>query len=161
MARTSQRLSAGITNHKRNISDNAATDKDTKKSKLARDETQTDPDDSATSEEDELSEFESEADPSDADSSGDGDMDYSEDDRPRSKKTTARRTSAKTTPTARVVSSTDQNVKLKAGEVRITEIPKARPAGKIPFEDHTLHPNTFLFLKDLKSNNDRPWLKCE
>ncbi|KAB8337231.1 hypothetical protein FH972_021533 [Carpinus fangiana] len=42
--------------------------------------------------------------------------------------------------------------------VRI-ERPKARAAGKTPYEPHTIHPNTFLFLGDLAQNNDREWLK--
>jgi hypothetical protein len=43
-------------------------------------------------------------------------------------------------------------------EVRI-RLPKAREAGDIPYHDDRLHPNTFLFLKDLAQNNDRDWLK--
>jgi hypothetical protein len=39
-------------------------------------------------------------------------------------------------------------------------LPKAREAGDTPYEDNRLHPNTFLFLKDLKANNNREWLKC-
>lgn len=37
--------------------------------------------------------------------------------------------------------------------------PKARDPGKVAYQDHTLHPNTMLFLQDLKENNDREWLK--
>jgi hypothetical protein len=39
-------------------------------------------------------------------------------------------------------------------------LPKARDAGDQPYEDSRIHPNTFLFLKDLKANNRREWLKC-
>ena len=39
-------------------------------------------------------------------------------------------------------------------------LPKARDAGDQPYEDGRIHPNTFLFLKDLKANNNREWLKC-
>jgi hypothetical protein len=39
-------------------------------------------------------------------------------------------------------------------------LPKARDAGDTPYEDSRIHPNTFLFLKDLKANNNRDWLKC-
>lgn len=39
-------------------------------------------------------------------------------------------------------------------------LPKARDAGDQPYEDSRIHPNTFLFLKDLKANNNRDWLKC-
>lgn len=45
------------------------------------------------------------------------------------------------------------------GEAVFIKLPKAREAGKTPYEDSTIHPNTFLFLKDLKANNDREWLK--
>lgn len=37
--------------------------------------------------------------------------------------------------------------------------PKARDLGGIDYEDDTIHPNTMLFLKDLKENNERQWLK--
>jgi len=39
--------------------------------------------------------------------------------------------------------------------------PKARPAGKIPYADNHIHPNTMLFLQDLAKNNDREWLKSK
>lgn len=39
--------------------------------------------------------------------------------------------------------------------------PKPRDPGNIPYQDHTIHPNTMLFLKDLKENNEREWLKGE
>ncbi|OJJ43108.1 hypothetical protein ASPZODRAFT_1218075 [Penicilliopsis zonata CBS 506.65] len=38
--------------------------------------------------------------------------------------------------------------------------PKARDPGDTLYEDETLHPNTMLFLQDLKQNNDREWLKA-
>ncbi|QMW45022.1 hypothetical protein G4B11_008442, partial [Aspergillus flavus] len=38
--------------------------------------------------------------------------------------------------------------------------PKARDAGTVPYQEHTLHPNTFLFLVDLAENNERAWLKA-
>ena len=37
--------------------------------------------------------------------------------------------------------------------------PKARDPGGIDYRDDTIHPNTMLFLKDLKENNERQWLK--
>lgn len=39
-------------------------------------------------------------------------------------------------------------------------LPKLRDTGGIPYEDSRLHKNTMLFLKDLKANNQRSWLKC-
>ncbi|KAH8431600.1 DUF2461 domain-containing protein [Aspergillus melleus] len=38
--------------------------------------------------------------------------------------------------------------------------PKAKDPGNIPYEDHTLHPNTFEFLETLSENNERTWLKA-
>ncbi|RHZ53766.1 hypothetical protein CDV55_104146 [Aspergillus turcosus] len=38
--------------------------------------------------------------------------------------------------------------------------PKARDPGNVPYQDHTLHPNTLLFLQDLAKHNDRQWLKA-
>lgn len=37
--------------------------------------------------------------------------------------------------------------------------PKARDLGGRDYQDETIHPNTMLFLKDLKDNNERQWLK--
>lgn len=45
------------------------------------------------------------------------------------------------------------------GEAVFIKLPKARTPGKIPYKDSTIHPNTFLFLADLRANNDREWLK--
>ena len=45
------------------------------------------------------------------------------------------------------------------GEAVFIKLPKAREAGKVPYTDSTIHPNTILFLKDLRANNDREWLK--
>lgn len=52
-------------------------------------------------------------------------------------------------------------VGLEPGQEVIIAKPKARDAGKTPYQDETLHPNTRLFLIDLASNNDRQWLKGE
>jgi hypothetical protein len=45
--------------------------------------------------------------------------------------------------------------------VRISTVKliKMRPVGDVEYEDERLHPNTALFLKDLKKNNKRTWLK--
>jgi len=48
---------------------------------------------------------------------------------------------------------------LKPGQEIFIKLPQARPAGKIPYTDDTIHPNTLLFLGDLKANNQRSWLK--
>ena len=39
-------------------------------------------------------------------------------------------------------------------------LPKARGPGSTPYRDDTIHPNTMLFLGDLKKHNDRAWLKA-
>ncbi|KAF2130839.1 hypothetical protein P153DRAFT_395258 [Dothidotthia symphoricarpi CBS 119687] len=49
--------------------------------------------------------------------------------------------------------------KLEPGTQVIIKKPKAREAGKTPYTDNTIHPNTLLFLRDLAANNDRQWLK--
>lgn len=45
----------------------------------------------------------------------------------------------------------------------ITIIPyeKLRPLGGIDYEDHKVHPNTLLYLTDLKANNTRAWFKSK
>lgn len=48
---------------------------------------------------------------------------------------------------------------LAPGEEVFIALPKARAAGSTPYEPTTIHPNTLLFLGDLKANNDREWLK--
>lgn len=50
---------------------------------------------------------------------------------------------------------------LEAGTQVVIKKPKARDAGKTPYTDDTIHPNTLLFLGDLAANNDRGWLKSE
>ncbi|XP_014560260.1 hypothetical protein COCVIDRAFT_89706 [Bipolaris victoriae FI3] len=49
--------------------------------------------------------------------------------------------------------------KLELGTRVVIKKPKARDAGDTPYLDHTIHPNTLLFLKELAANNDRSWLK--
>ena len=50
-------------------------------------------------------------------------------------------------------------VDVEPGREVFIKLPKAREAGKTPYTDETIHPNTMLFLKDLNLNNDREWLK--
>jgi hypothetical protein len=47
------------------------------------------------------------------------------------------------------------------GREVIIKKPKARPTGKVPYQDDTIHPNTLLFLEELKHNNNREWLKSK
>jgi len=51
-------------------------------------------------------------------------------------------------------------VKLEPGTQLIIKKPKARDAGDTPYTESTIHPNTMLFLEEIKANNDRQWLKC-
>ncbi|RMJ23595.1 hypothetical protein PHISP_05524 [Aspergillus sp. HF37] len=37
--------------------------------------------------------------------------------------------------------------------------PQMRDPGNVPYRDDALHPNTMLFLQDLRENNERQWLK--
>lgn len=46
------------------------------------------------------------------------------------------------------------------GKAVYIEKPKARGDGGIKYMPERLHPHTFEFLKDLKKNNDRIWLKA-
>lgn len=39
-------------------------------------------------------------------------------------------------------------------------IPQERNDGGVPYEDERIHTNTMDFLRDLKKNNKREWLKC-
>ncbi|EFE39517.1 conserved hypothetical protein [Trichophyton verrucosum HKI 0517] len=48
---------------------------------------------------------------------------------------------------------------LEPGKEVFIKLPTPRDDGGIPYEDGTIHPNTVLFLADLKENNDREWLK--
>ena len=48
---------------------------------------------------------------------------------------------------------------LAPGEAVFIKLPKAREPGRTPYKNTTIHPNTMLFLQDLKENNDREWLK--
>lgn len=50
---------------------------------------------------------------------------------------------------------------LAPGTQIIIKKPKPRTPGNTPYSDTTIHPNTMLFLKDLKANNDREWLKSK
>lgn len=50
---------------------------------------------------------------------------------------------------------------LAPGTQIIIKKPKPRTPGNTPYSDITIHPNTMLFLKDLKANNDREWLKSK
>lgn len=46
-------------------------------------------------------------------------------------------------------------------KVEIIPLEKMRDTGGVDYADYKVHKNTLLFLKDLKANNKRSWLKCE
>jgi len=50
---------------------------------------------------------------------------------------------------------------LPLGTQVIIKKPKPRAAGSTPYSAGTIHPNTLLFLADLKANNDREWFKSK
>ena len=43
----------------------------------------------------------------------------------------------------------------------IIPLEKMRDTGGVEYEDERVHNNTMLFLRDLKANNKRSWLKCK
>jgi hypothetical protein len=54
----------------------------------------------------------------------------------------------------------DSDAESRPPKVTIIPLPKAREAGGVPYEDGRIHENTMLFLKDLKANNNREWMRC-
>ena len=122
-------------------------------------------DDLPSAAEEDLSEFGSAPESDDAEDDEDDDEEYeSEVKQPKLRRKSA---SAKTTTASSKKKSGGElwreGVKtgLGPGQEVIIKKPKARPAGKVPYSDETIHPNTLLFLKDLKENNNREWLKSE
>ncbi|GAB7342235.1 hypothetical protein MBLNU457_g0480t2 [Dothideomycetes sp. NU457] len=128
-------------------------------------ENTSDDDDQLSSESSEAandSEFETAVDHPSSDDEDDAD-DFTEDEKPKPKK---RKAPAKGKPSPRSQQTKHGELwrdgagfDLEPGTEIIIKKPKARPAGKTPYKDDTIHPNTMLFLKDLKANNDREWLK--
>ena len=120
--------------------------------------------DESSEPEGEVSAFESEGE----DVSSDGDDDEY-DSEAEEKSRSGKKVKAASTPKTSAAIRTKENELLrpgvKAGLGPGTEVvikkPKARSAGKIPYRDETIHPNTLLFLEDLKANNDRLWLKSK
>lgn len=91
-----------------------------------------------------------------------------EDERPKKKAPRGRKPgSAKATPNGVIVTGKagqelwrpGVKVDMEAGEAVFIPLPKARGAGKTPYSPSSIHPNTLLFLGDLRKNNDREWLK--
>lgn len=115
---------------------------------------------------DDASDFDDGQSPSEL-SSGDDQEDNVEsdsDDEPKKRK----KSTPKSQPSSAAVQSKGAEIwrpgvktGLGPGTQVVIKKPKARAAGKIPYQDDTIHPNTLLFLADLKANNDRQWLKSK
>lgn len=189
MARRSQRLSSGskatpLPGHKRSASNTAVESAQAKRSKTKRatptksqyfkkpdereltdEDDQEDVGDSSEGNE-EASEFGDESDEIST-SAGEGDEDYGNDsdDEPKSRKGAKSKGRVTSSPTIRTKGAELWRPGVKAGlgpgNQVVIKKPQARPAGKTPYEDETIHPNTLLFLKDLKANNERQWLKSK
>jgi hypothetical protein len=54
----------------------------------------------------------------------------------------------------------DSDEEARPPKTTIIPLPKAREAGDTPYQDDRIHENTMLFLKDLKANNNREWMRC-
>ena len=88
--------------------------------------------------------------------------DYSEEEAP-SRRRVGRKQDGRTSKSSKGQELWRPGVKagLGPGKQVLIKIPKAREAGKTPYRDDTIHPNTLLFLRDLADNNDREWLKSK
>lgn len=175
MARTSERLSSSAkatpAYHKRAASAAAlstAVEVKRPRTKSQYFESQDLSDQGIGDEDDELSSADDSAsDFNDLAEGGAGSQSEDEDDRsedePTSRTTTGKATSSTGVP--RIKGEELWRPGVKAGMGPGTQVvikkPKARPAGQTPYSDETIHPNTMDFLRDLKANNDRQWLKSK
>jgi|SRR5690242_2368284 len=111
----------------------------------------------------EASDFEAKSD-KDLTSESEPEADASEEE-PVSKKATSRRQVSKISASVHKKQATEKDLwktgaKLEPGTQLVIKKPKAREAGDTPYTESTIHPNTMLFLEEIKENNDRQWLKC-
>lgn len=111
----------------------------------------------------EASDFEAKSE-KDLTSESEPEADASEEE-PVSKKATSRRQVPKTSASIHKKQATEKDLwkpgaKLEPGTQLVIKKPKAREAGDTPYTESTIHPNTMLFLEEIKENNDRQWLKC-
>lgn len=190
MARRSERLSISTTatpirSHKRMASNTVTSDTTAKRSKsqkaiptqskyFKKDKTKveaTDDEDaderdagSSSSDDDEVSDFEHESEKATTSDSG-GDVSSDSDEAPKSGKSAKHKKGAAISQTVNAKASELWRPGVKTGlgpgNQVVIKKPQARPAGKIPYQDNTIHPNTLLFLKELKANNERQWLKSK
>ena len=82
-------------------------------------------------------------------------------DEPKQRRKSGQGASSTTTASTKGKELWRPGVKAGLGNQVIIKKPQPRKAGKTPYSDETIHPNTMLFLKDLKENNDRVWLKSK
>ena len=124
----------------------------------------------SSAEDEDASEFGNDSEESSAshgDDEDDEDDDGKEsDEAPKSRKKAKPSPGTAPSPAIRTKNSTElwrEGVKtgLGPGTQVVIKKPKARPAGKTPYRDEAIHPNTLVFLQDLKANNERQWLKSE
>ncbi|KAL8418034.1 hypothetical protein RB594_001589 [Gaeumannomyces avenae] len=100
-------------------------------------------------------------------SAGEEDDDDDNDDapKPKSKQKSAQATRGKGRPASKKQQPDDDNEDDDDdddAEPRVTFIPhkKLRDTGGVEYADDRVHPNTLLFLGDLRANNKRAWLKA-
>lgn len=182
MARKSQRLSAAsqaTPAHKRAASNTAVSSENAKRAKPAVSSKKTptksqyfeddsnvseDMEDESASADEEASEFGEDEDSPPSEQEDDDEYD-SDDDKPKASSRATPKKGATTSATIRAKGQEIWRPGVKAGlgpgKQVVIKKPKARPAGKTPYQDDTIHPNTLLFLADLKVNNDRHWLKSK
>lgn len=122
-----------------------------------------DADDLSSAPEEDLSEFGSAPESDDAEDDDDNDEEYEseiEEPKSRRKSSTQKSIAGKSKqPSGGELWREGVKTGLGPGQQVVIKRPKARPAGKVPYKDETIHPNTLLFLKDLEGNNNREWLK--
>ncbi|KAK1825164.1 hypothetical protein LTR12_000453 [Friedmanniomyces endolithicus] len=175
MARKSERLSTGTRSgaaHKRVASTTAIPRSEAKRPKTKKatptksqhfqaDEDAEDEEGKPSSGDDDVdSAFDDDGNASSSDAGpADDDFNSGSEDEPKQRKKPAPRKTAQTPGGASAYEG--QETSLEPGTQLIIRKPKARPAGKTPYSDSTIHPNTLLFLKDLAANNNREWLKSE
>ncbi|KAK0282268.1 hypothetical protein LTR35_000675 [Friedmanniomyces endolithicus] len=173
MARKSERLSTGTRSgaaHKRVASTTAIPRSEAKRPKTKKatptksqhfraDEDAEDEEGEPSSGDDDIdSAFDDDGDASSSEAEPvDDDFNSGSEDKPKQRKKPAPRKTARNPGAASAHEG--QETSLEPGTQLIIRKPKARPAGKTPYGDSTIHPNTLLFLKDLAANNNREWLK--
>lgn len=102
----------------------------------------------------------------DSDGNGEDDVESDEEEFEPKKRSSAAKKKASTVLASRPAPKKElwregTKTEYEPGTQVVIKKPKARDAGKTPYSNDTIHPNTMLFLKDLKANNNREWLKSE